>query len=93
VSTNDIGLVGQRGGMTATACAELVALDVLRAANGATVDGHAVRRHIDGLRAAEHGTVDEQLAAAAARAQVVHVLRVCQAWQGGVAKTRRRGRA
>jgi hypothetical protein len=37
---------------------------------------------MDSLRCAEQGTVDEQLAYAAQRAQVVHVLKVCQAWQG-----------
>jgi hypothetical protein len=44
VTAHEIGLVGKRGGLTATACAELVAPDVLRAAAGAVVDGAMVRR-------------------------------------------------
>lgn len=86
-SAQAIGLRGNRGGLTATACAELVALDVLHAAGSTAVDGERVRRHIDDLQARDD--IDERLAIAANRAQVVHVLKVAQAWQGGLAKTQR----
>ncbi|UVO10872.1 hypothetical protein NM962_12620 [Mycobacterium sp. SVM_VP21] len=93
-----IGVRGRRGGLTARAAAEIVALDVLNAAGGAVaaggqLDGHMVRTHIDRLLTAEQGTVDGRLAAAAAKAQPLHVLKVCESWCGGIAKTRRAGRS
>lgn len=92
----DNGPVGSRRKLTATACAELVAIDVLKAAgaavaDGVPVDGRLVRARIDELRA--RGDLDGRLAEAARRAPPVHVLKVCQAWQGGLSKTRRAGRA
>lgn len=88
-----IGLRGQRGRLTVTAAAELVAIDLLRAcssalADGAPVDGRMVREHLDRLRVGD----DDRLADAARRVQVTHVLKVAQAWCGGIAKSRRAGR-
>lgn len=93
-----VGLRGRRGGLTPRAAAEIVALDVLNAAGGvvaagSVLDGQMVRTHVDRLLAAEPGTVDDRLASAAAAAQPLHVLKVCQAWCGGIGKTRRVGRA
>jgi len=93
-----VGLRGRRGGLTPRAAAEIVALDVLNAAGGVVaaggqLNGQMVRTHIDRLLAAEPGTVDDTLATAAAKAQPLHVLKVCQSWCGGVEKTRRAGRA
>lgn len=78
-----IGLRSQRGKLTPRAAAEVVALDFLNAVGGAVaaggrIDGRAVKRHVDGLLAAEPGTVDAKLIEAAAP---------------GAAVARRQGRA